>query len=151
MDARVRAWWSTHYLRLSIYYNCIMRKKKLYLAAAYKLPSIKRSALVYYIRLRFADGLTLYKIGYTSMTITKRVEGYYDYKTKRRTAGMGLPCGCTYRIIDVVYKGRKEEAYRREQALHKMYSTLRYKGPVRVRNGHTELYLTDVLGLDKPV
>jgi hypothetical protein len=118
-----------------------------------RLPSISKvknipASIVYYIRLHFADGLTLYKIGYTSMTIAKRVEGYYDYKARKRTVGMGLPCGCTYRIISVVYKGTKQRAYEEEQRLHKLYQAMRYKGPVRVRNGHTELYLTDVLGLD---
>jgi hypothetical protein len=132
-----------------------MRKNKLYLAGVPSLrvrkpPTIKYS-IVYYIKLRFTDGLILYKIGYTSMSIVDRVEGYFDYKTKRRTAGMGLPCGCTYRIISVIYKGKKETAYREEQRLHNLYQAMRYNGPKRVTSGHTELYLTDVLGLDKHV
>jgi hypothetical protein len=129
----------------------VKQKKKLYLA----VPSLRAykpaTAIVYYIKLRFAEGLTLYKIGYTSMTIVKRVEGYYDYKTRRRTVGMGLPCGCTYRIIAVVYKGSKAMAYRKEQDLHNLHQMYRWNGPNRLRNGNTELYLTDVLGLDKSI
>jgi hypothetical protein len=82
------------------------------------------------------------------MTITKRVEGYYDYKAKRRTVGMGLPCGCTYRIISVVYKGSKQKAYEEEQRMHNLYQAYSWKGPNVVKNGNSELYLTDVLGLD---
>ena len=125
-------------------------RKKLYLAA----PSVrlyKRAvALVYYIRLDFADGLVLYKIGYTSMTVVKRVEGYYDRRTRCYKGGMGLPCGCTYRIIGVVYKGSKTRAYEEEQRLHNLYQAYRWKGPNRVANGNSELYLMDVLGLDLP-
>lgn len=125
-----------------------MNKKKLYLAA----PSLRvykpATGLVYYIRLDFKDGLTLYKIGYTSMTIVKRVEGYYDRRTRCYKGGMGLPATCTYRIISVVYKGTKSAAYRKEQDLHKLYQMYRWRGPNRCRNGNTEMYLMDVLGLD---
>ena len=105
--------------------------------------------LVYYIKLCFSDGLHLYKIGYTSMTIVKRVEGYYDRRTRSYKGGMGLPATCHYKIIATLYKGSKETAYRREQALHSTYQMYRWKGPNRLRNGNTELYLTDVLGLDR--
>ena len=124
-------------------------KKKLYLAAprAFK-PTTVRYSLVYYIRLDFKNGLRLYKIGYTSMTIVKRVEGYYSKKLGRKTGGMGLPCGCTYKIIDTLYKGNKAIAYRREQELHNLYQEYRWNGPKLIRSGHTELYVNDVLGLD---
>jgi hypothetical protein len=129
----------------------MIKRKKLYLAAPirlYKPPTVKQSIL-YYIRLCFADGLVLYKIGYTSMTIVDRVEGYFDKKLGRQVGGMGLPCGCSYRIISVVYKGSKTSAYAEEQRLHKLYVNARYRGPNRLRNGNTELYLTDVLRLDR--
>ena len=105
------------------------------------------TALVYYIRLDFGD-LTLYKIGYTSMTVAKRVEGYYDYKTKKRTVGMGLPATCTYRIISIVYKGSKKRAYAYEQKLHNLYQGDRWRGANLLQNGNSELYRRDVLGLD---
>ena len=125
-----------------------MQKKKLYLAA----PSLRvckpATAIVYYIRLDFKDGLALYKIGYTSMTIVKRVEGYYDRRTRSYKGGMGLPATCRYKIIGVVYRGSKARAYVEEQRLHKLYQAYRYNGSKLVRNGHSELYLVDVLGLD---
>jgi len=140
-----------------------MRKttgKKIYLAGAGAgavVPSLRvykpatAPAIVYYIRLDFKDGLALYKIGYTSMTIAKRVEGYYDRRTRCYKGGMGLPCGCTYRIIATLYKGSKKMAYEEEQRLHSLYQLYSWKGSNRCRNGNTELYIKDVLGLDKPV
>ena len=128
-----------------------MRANKRYI----RIPSIKAtkskpSALVYYIRLDFKGGdLTLYKIGYTTMTVVKRVEGYFDRKTRTRSVGMGLPKGCKYKIIAVVYRGSKEEAYRREQALHAKHRAERWSGARLCANGNTEMYIRDVLGLDK--
>ena len=116
------------------------------------VPKIKpatRPSIVYYIRIRFKDKTTVYKIGYTSMTTDKRVNGYYCYKTKRRTIGMGLPCGCTWVNIAILYSGDKDEAYRREQSLHRQWVNDRYYGANRLGNGNSELYRYDVLNLDR--
>jgi len=122
-----------------------------YSAIGYKVKLYaKATGLVYYIRLTFADDLTLYKIGYTTMTIVKRVEGYYSKKDRCWKGGMGLPYGCHWRIISVVYKGSKTRAYEEEQRLHTLYQAERYRGPNVVKNGNTELYLMDILGLDTP-
>ena len=82
------------------------------------------------------------------MTIVKRVEGYYDKKLGRRTAGMGLPATCTYKIIATLYKGSKAKAYAEEQRLHNLYQKDRWRGANRLLNGNSELYRRDILGLD---
>ena len=107
-----------------------------------------RVSIVYYIRITFKDGLTLYKIGYTSMPLAKRVEGYYSKRLGYRTTGMGLPCGSTWKHIATLYKGSKANAYEWEQDLHRRWANVRWTGPDRLRNGNTELYRGDILGLD---
>lgn len=114
-----------------------------------KSSPMARPSLVYYIKLTFISGLVIYKIGYTSTTIVNRVEGYYNKRTGKYIPGLGLPKGCTYRIIGILYKGSKVSAYKVEQDLHKLHSVHRYTGVKLIRNGYTELYRVDVLGLDK--
>jgi hypothetical protein len=109
------------------------------------------TSIVYYIRIYFKDGTSLYKIGYTSMSLKARVEGYYNYRTRERSFGMGLPYGAKWTKIAILYSGTREAAYRYEQDLHNLYQAKRYRGHSCLRNGNTELYLTDVLGLDKSI
>jgi len=109
------------------------------------LPSI-----VYYIRLRFTDGLVLYKIGYTSMSLRARLYGYYTKESGRRyrKGGMGIPAGTIVECVAILYQGDTEDAFRHEQDLHRRYAEHRYSGPNRIANGNSELYRRDVLGLD---
>jgi len=118
-----------------------------------RLPSIvvkpaPRPSIVYYIRIRFKDKSTVYKIGYTSMNTDKRVNGYYDRRLGRRVGGMGLPCGCTWVNVAILYKGDRENVFRLEQDLHRQWAAERYYGPNRLGNGNSELYRRDILGLD---
>lgn len=118
-----------------------------------RIPIIQSipSARVYYIRLALPSGLTLYKIGYTRMSIRQRVYGYYtraSRKAGQRLGGMGVPSGTLVTIVSILYKGLPKTAYTLEQNLHRRYQSYRYTGPAVLANGNTELYSSDILKLD---
>lgn len=92
---------------------------------------------IYYIKLEFSS-FSLYKIGFTSRTVSHRV------KT------MGVPKGVKVKILQVVLCPNQYVAYNLEQALHLLYEKDRFysKKPI-IQSGYSELYKRDVLGLDR--
>lgn len=95
-----------------------------------------KSGRVYYIKLNF-QGFSVYKIGYTTRSI------------KHRLKTMGLPLGVKAEVIQITNFTCAIGAYNLEQALHLAYSKDRYKGARLIASGYTELYPSDILGLDK--
>lgn len=100
----------------------------------YKL-SINKSALVYYIKFILPSGLIVYKIGYTSLSLAKRIEY------------MKLPLDI--KVIPIAtYRAKTIKlAYVLEQYLHSLYQKSRYRGLPFLASGNTELYINNPLSL----
>ena len=132
-----------------------------------------RAATLYYLRIEFTSivgstnvlakspqPIILYKLGYTTTSLNERVYGKlpsYKYITKngRRTSvrvaghnGMGLPDGT--RVYEIATYSHRNASliYQYEQELHRLHAKSRYIGANVMANGNTELYTTDILGLD---
>ena len=93
-----------------------------------------KPALLYYLAVLTEDGHTLYKIGITNLTVEKRFPR------------MDLARIRTIQTWEYEYGG---DAALSELDILKRFSEQRYLGPdVLVGSGNTELFTTDVLGLD---
>lgn len=103
---------------------------------------------VYYIRLEFPF-TTWYKVGYTSHPLMERLYGKWDKRKRMTIGGMGIPKSTKVKIIDTYQCANAYEAYRVEQALHNIHQKERSYGLNLLRNGNSELYKRDILGLDK--
>jgi hypothetical protein len=87
-----------------------------------------KPAYVYYLKFNFADGVELFKIGYTSLSVNKRIAFFMlDVSTK-------------VTIIETIKCGSAKEAFNLEQLLHLNFKPLRYYGESRLNSGNTELY-----------
>lgn len=90
--------------------------------------SKEKSAVLYHLRITAADGLTLYKIGITNRTPEARI------------AGMGLHEGVTADVIGAIRFDNGRDARIAEKRLHRRLSASKYRGPVVMKNGNTELF-----------
>lgn len=101
-----------------------------------KYTPTKRSAgVVYFIKLTFMDGTVLFKLGYTSRTVYKRIET------------MGIPYGTRTRVVAALPFTSVQTAYKAEQLLHEKFTKHKYKGKNILANGNSELYVCDLLAL----
>lgn len=109
-------------------------------ACAHMLPQKSgykedKPATLYYLRIRTAAGLVLYKIG-----ITNRAP-------KSRVAGMGLQNVTAVDVIRTFPFASGREARMVEKAYHREFRHHAYGGDPVLGNGNTELFTADVLGL----
>jgi hypothetical protein len=93
----------------------------------FSIPSV-----LYYVRVE-NHGKTAYKIGVTNRNAKRRY--YRDYARVTVLAEWSYSTG--------------KEAYREEQRLLKKYKRKRYHGQRLLFSGDSELFKSDVLGLDK--
>lgn len=92
-----------------------------------KLLTVK-PAYVYYLKLEFKDGLTVWKVGYTSMSIRKRVDYFMlDSSTK-------------VTVLEIIKCKNSKEAFKLEQLLHYNFKKSRIYGLDVLASGNTELY-----------
>lgn len=89
---------------------------------------VLKPAYVYYIRISFADGLVVYKIGYTSCTVRRRIDFF------------GLSPSTKVEILETIKCKNSKLAFLVEQALHREFAGSRYKGKDLIASGNTELY-----------
>jgi hypothetical protein len=78
----------------------------------------------------------IYKIGYTSRTITHRL------------TTMNIKPNINITILATLNFNKLVDAYNMEQVLHKEHSKERYYGERLMESGYSECYRSDVLGLD---
>jgi len=90
---------------------------------------------LYYLAITTDDGDTRYKIGVTQHTVEKR---YTNTELAR------------IRIVKLWRYGIGRAAAEREMEILRLYAGDRYYGPDILRNGNSELFTHDVLGLDTP-
>lgn len=90
---------------------------------------------LYYLAVQ-TDNRTYYKIG-----VTKHQDVLSRYRKSEHNR---------IRVLDKLYYSRGQDAYEHEQQLLRDYAEHRYQGPPILKSGgSTELFYTDVLGLDK--
>jgi hypothetical protein len=89
---------------------------------------VLKPAYVYYIKLHFMDGKTIYKLGFTSMSIRNRIS-YFNLHPSTKVE-----------IIEIIKYPSIKQAYYTEQLLHKHFSKYRYHGAPIIASGNTELY-----------
>jgi len=118
-----------------------------------------RPATLYYLRIEFAH-TTLYKLGYTTTSLMERVHGrptiyrYIVRKGKRVRVhaaghnGMGLPKNAKVYVVATLDNNNGSLVYQWEQYLHTLHYNSKYVGRQVMENGNTELYVSDILGLD---
>lgn len=98
-----------------------------------KYTPVKLSTgVIYYLQLKFSD-VTLYKLGYTSRTVWKRVET------------LGVPANCSVKVLAALPFTSVQTAFNVEQLLHERFKEFRYKGKDRLGNGNSELYIRPLL------
>lgn len=90
-----------------------------------------KPGILYYIRFTF-EGCYYYKIGVTNRTV------------KERFHSEPLP----YTIIQTTSYPIGSLAYKEEQRILNQYAEFKYKGCLILESGNTELFISDVLGLD---
>ena len=91
-----------------------------------------KSAIVYYLRVS-SDDKVLYKIGVTNSTVQERFQGRDITKIT---------------ILEVWDYQLGLDAYNHEQQILKQYKDYKYIGEPLLSSGNTELFTSDVLGLD---
>lgn len=97
--------------------------------------STEKPAILYYIKFVINDSLELYKIGITNRS------------TASRLAGMGLFPGVCAEILAEIRFASGLKARQIEKALQSKLASFRYSGPGIMKNGNTELFTENVLGL----
>jgi hypothetical protein len=97
----------------------------------------KKPAILYYIKFELSSGIPVYKIGITNRAVKSRISAMYVNK------------GTVRNILKEFYFDIGQEAYDMEQSYHKEFKEHRYMGEQVMKNGNSELYCIDVLGLDK--
>lgn len=96
----------------------------------------EKSGILYYIKFESVLDIPIYKIGITNAS------------TKCRINSMRVCDGYATKILKEFYFENGKECYDVEQLYHKEYKEYRYYGDNVMKNGNTELYVKDVLGLD---
>ena len=94
-----------------------------------------KPATLYYLRIRTATNLVLYKIGITNRS------------PKSRITGMGLQNVVAVDVIKTFPFASGREARLVEKAYHREFACHAYTGDPVLGNGNTELFTADVLGL----
>ena len=94
-----------------------------------------KPATLYYLRIRTATNLVLYKIGITNRS------------PKSRITGMGLQNVVAIDVIKTFPFASGREARLVEKAYHREFACHAYTGDPVLGNGNTELFTADVLGL----
>lgn len=94
-----------------------------------------KPATLYYLRIRTATNLVLYKIGITNRS------------PKSRITGMGLQNVVAIDVIKTFPFASGREARLIEKAYHREFASHAYTGDPVLGNGNTELFTADVLGL----
>lgn len=92
-----------------------------------KLVTIK-PAYVYYLKLTFVNGTEVYKIGYTSMSVRKRI-AFFKLQSSTRVD-----------ILETIRCKSSRHAYHIEQLLHREFVDFRYNGISLIASGNSELY-----------
>lgn len=95
-----------------------------------------KPAILYYIKFYIANELPLYKIGITNRTVEDRLQG------------LNANNGFIATIIKEIWFENGAEALDLEKQLHQEFKEHRYLGDAILRNGNTELFVTDVLNYD---
>jgi len=94
-----------------------------------------KPGLLYYIAVKSNDGKTLYKIGITNLSIERR----FPVADRSRI-----------RVVKIWQFDIGHYAMERETIILNQFARYRYHGPAILRgSGNTELFIKDVLGLDK--
>lgn len=96
---------------------------------------VDKPATLYYLRIRTATNLVLYKIGITNRS------------PKSRITGMGLQNVVAIDVIKTFPFASGREARLVEKAYHREFACHAYTGDPVLGNGNTELFTADVLGL----
>ncbi len=93
----------------------------------FRVTTVK-PAYVYYLKLEFKDGLTVWKIGYTSMSVRKRIAFFMlDSSTK-------------VTILETIKCKNSKDAFKLEQLLHYRFKASKHRGLNVLASGNTELY-----------
>ena len=90
--------------------------------------------LLYYLAITTNDADTRYKIGITNNTVAERFRG---------------PDLARIRVVKTWRYAIGRSAAEREAEIKSQYAGDRYYGPNILRDGNTELFIHDILGLDK--
>lgn len=97
-----------------------------------------KPAWLYYIRFDIPNEDPLYKIGITN---------FEDITIRIKSMGVGQTISFT--LLHTWYDVLGENMYELEQLLHKKYKNTKYQGVPILNNGNTELFVIDILNLDK--
>ena len=96
--------------------------------------NVSKPAILYYVRINFRYRDPLYKIGITNLSIKERFR-------KRDMENIT--------IVDIEQFEIGQDAYNKEQDILKLYSDFKYAGEPVLESGNTEVFINDILGLDK--
>ena len=94
-----------------------------------------KPAVVYQFRIDLPDGGTLWKVG-----ITNR-------KPRQRLMTMGIVRGVRAELTGCMHFPLGRDARLTEKRLHSEFASHRYSGPAVMKNGNTELFTVNVLGI----
>ena len=110
-----------------------IKNKTTYKIIAGRRIQVLLPAVIYYLKIIFPDRTTVYKIGFTSMSVQQRIN-YFELPPTAIVYVLGIyRCKCA------------REAYFLEQALHTRYKNFRYYGKQLLASGNTELYVQPLM------
>lgn len=93
----------------------------------FRVTTVK-PAYVYYLKLEFKDGLIVWKVGYTSMSVRKRI-AYFMLDSSTKVT-----------ILETIKCKNSQDAFKLEQLLHYNFKRERVYGLDVLASGNTELY-----------
>jgi hypothetical protein len=116
--------------------NFYIHKIDKYLKARSTLSNEKYPSYIYYLRIT-KGGNVYYKLG-ISQDIVNRMQSLVRYTTELRAE-----------MIAYKEYPRRDMAERVERKLHKIFKDSRYTGSPILHNANSELYVIDILGIEK--
>lgn len=95
--------------------------------------SKEKLSRLYHLKIKFVNGLTLYKLGITNRLVMARI------------AGMGVPDGSEIEVLNEIEFERGRDARITEKRLHRRFKNHRYNGEPLLKNGNTELFYVPLI------